>query len=180
MNDEITHRLFKKLTPQNWRQRDRTVDPFGRMNPDGSFSEVSDDEWAAEILEAKLDVTVPEDVRNLFEVAQGVFCYGCYFYPLYTLGLEQLFRVMEAAVSHKCMSLGAPKQDSKFSEKLEWLGENDHLSKQEYIRWSATRELRNIVSHAKEQSLALPTEAIGEMQLMAERINSLFRNIETK
>lgn len=48
--------------------------------------------------------------------------YGYFFYPLYTLASEQLFRVAEAVVTHKCHELGAsPKKMNTFEKKVQYL-----------------------------------------------------------
>lgn len=174
MSYKPARRLFKKLTSQNWRQRDTTADVIARVRQDGSTVKISDDEWAEAILESKLSPVVPEDVRNLFDVAQGVICYGGYFYPLYTLGHEQLFRVLEAALCHKCADLSAPKRANNFSRNLRWLREAGRLSEQRYAQWDAARNLRNMASHADRQSLVDPTVALSGIRLTAELINELF------
>jgi hypothetical protein len=40
-------------------------------------------------------------VPDLCEVACGALLYGCFFYPMFALGLEQLYRLAEAAVGAK-------------------------------------------------------------------------------
>ena len=97
MDSSRPERLFKRLTPENWREHDATANHIVRIR-DGIATKLNDEDWAAIILEPELTPAVPEEVRNLFEVAQGVLCYGCFFYPLYTLGSEQFYRVLEAAL----------------------------------------------------------------------------------
>ena len=60
---------------------------------------MSGQEWLSLFLDPTLSKSVPENVRALFEVARRSSAYGYFFYPLYTLACEQLFRIAEAAVS---------------------------------------------------------------------------------
>jgi hypothetical protein len=82
-------RLSKKLTREDWKKEESTVSHFKKVDEYSSLLSISADEWAAEFLNISLDETVPEDIRDLFEVAQGVLCYGIFFYPLYSLGAQQ-------------------------------------------------------------------------------------------
>lgn len=167
-------RLFRKLTPENWSHRDDTLDLFAGIKIDGSQSIISNDQWASMILRVELDSSVPEDVRNLFEVAQGVLCYGCYFYPLYTLGHEQMFRVLEAAISAKCVALGVPTKCTSLFARLGWLKDTGHISVALYGMLNAARNLRNSASHSKAQNLVLPMDAISTVEQTADLITQIF------
>jgi len=54
--------------------------------------------------------------------------YGYYFYPIYTLGLEQLLRVAETAVKWKCNLLNAPKSIEKYQGSIEYLVTQDIIN----------------------------------------------------
>lgn len=174
MNKKSNRRLFKKLTPENWSQRDDTLDLFTGIKIDGSQSVISNDQWASMILRVELDSSVPEDVRDLFEVAQGILCYGCYFYPLYTLGHEQMFRVLEAAVCAKYVALEAPTKCKSLFARLGWLKDTGHISEALYGMLNAARNLRNSASHAKAQKLVLPMDAVATVEQTADLIIQLF------
>lgn len=174
MHNKSDKRLFKKLTLDNWLQRDDTLDLFTGIKKDGSQSLVSNDQWASMILRAELDPSVPEEVRRLFEVAQGILCYGCYFYPLYTLGQEQMFRVLEAAIGAKCATVNAPEKRVSFFDRLRWLRDTGHISKAVYSMLDAARNLRNSASHATAQNLVLPMDAIATVEQAANLITQLF------
>lgn len=169
-------RLFRKLTATNWREHDGTADHIVRVRADGSSIPMTEDDWAAAFLKSELSNDVPEDVRNLFEVAQGVLCYGCHFYPLYTFGSEQFYRVMEAALHHKCVQLEAPNKINTFAKRIEWLKEKSILSTDRFSQWDAARRLRNMTSHADRQSLYDPIMAVSNVRLTAELINELFQS----
>lgn len=172
-------RPFKRLTPQNWDDHDPTGDCIGRFSA-GEVFPISETEWASAFLSVELSERVPADVRHMFEVAQGVMCYGCRFYPLYTLGCEQLFRVLEAAVHHRCEELGAPKGVSRLQRQLEWLFEQGILDKAEVGRWDASRRLRNHGSHPRRQSIYSPDMAASQTASVAALIEDLFSQDVTK
>ena len=101
--------MFKKLTPNNWKEHDPAVDCFVRPIENG-VDKIDEKEWANRILKSKLSAKVPKVVQNLFNVSQATLCYGWFYYPLYTLGIEQSYRVLETALRIKCDQLGAPNE----------------------------------------------------------------------
>jgi hypothetical protein len=165
---------FKEITPRNWLERDDVLRGFVRMSPSGQSIPLTGEDWLRHILKPKLLDSVPTDVQALFEVARGALIYGYFFYPLFTLAAEQLFRVAEAAVAHKCKALGAPKSKETFKKRIRWLVEEGVIPSSEFGRWGATRELRNAASHPERQSIFTPGQAIGTLEGIAMQINSLF------
>ncbi|MEQ8387281.1 MAG: hypothetical protein RIE22_00985 [Alphaproteobacteria bacterium] len=174
MTSETDRRLFKKLTTDNWLTPDETARHIVRVAADGTTHGITKEDWTALILEHELEPSVPEDIRNMFEVAQGVLCYGCFFYPLYTLGSEQLYRVLEAAVMHKCASSGAPNRLKQYADALKWLRDQGIMSTARFEQWSAARQLRNQASHADRQSIYDPTMAVSGVALATELISELY------
>ncbi len=167
---------FKQLSVDNWREPDPMLEIFVRLAPDGAFRRPTGDERAQELLAPTLREQVPVAVRRLFEVARGALLYGYFFYPLYTLGVEQLFRVAEAAVTHKCRQIGAPAKVNKagFEEKLQHLVDEGVILMSGQIVWDATRRLRNFTSHPANQMILGPPDAVRELWQIAGEINALF------
>lgn len=118
--DDTPSGSVKRLTIANWRERDAAARGFVRVH-DGSAQEIAPDEWAAVFLAPQLGADVPRDIVDLLEVARGALCYGVFFYPLYALGSEQVYRVLESALRHRCASAGAPGTIGNFMNMLEWL-----------------------------------------------------------
>ena len=129
---------FKRLTPETWLEPDPTNGAFGGFPPA--------EEILGHILEPKLSEKVPNEIRQLFEVARGAMCYGYVFYPLWTLATEQLFRVVEAATSESGR-----------------------------INWHAVRFLRNEASHPEQQTLVPAAMALPVVQGTARALNQLFQ-----
>ena len=171
---------FKHLTPENCLQPDSTASIFVRYSLiDGSSRTITADEWAHEILAVELNDRVPLEVRRLFAVARGALTYGYFFYPLYTLGAEQLFRVAEAALRHKCRELGLSAGMKKHPDFFDWLKllkEAGIIRPEDERRWDALRGLRNLASHPEDQSIFSPGIAIEQLRSIAADIDGLFRD----
>ena len=165
---------FKEISPNNWLEPDDALRGFVRISPDGQLHTVTGEEYLQHILSPKLHASVPSDVQALFEVARGAMVYGYFFYPLYTLAAEQLFRVVEAALAQKCKALGSPKSRRTFEKRIEWLVEEGFISRSESPRLHAARQMRNAASHPERQMILTPGNAIGILERAADDINSLF------
>lgn len=163
---------FKKLTPENWREFEETW--LVKIKADGTSSPLTADDITAAILEGELHSSVPDDVRNLFEVARGVMCYGGFFHPAYTVGHDQLFKVMEAAVGHKCALADAPKSKKRYVERLNWLVENGHIDELLRDRWQGARRIRNMTSHVQGQWILALGMACDGVYFARILINALF------
>lgn len=166
---------FKKVSKNNWLEPDPVLRGFVRVSPDGRSQRLTDDDYLNLVLKPRLLESVPTEVQALFEVARGTIVYGYFFYPLYTLAAEQLFRVAESAILHKCKGLGTPSSKGTLKKKIEWLIGQGIISESELNRWEAIRKLRNAASHPDRQSIFTPGMAIGFLEGIAEQINSIFR-----
>lgn len=172
-DSDLTRPLFKHLISKNWRAYDATASHIVRVE-NRKTEPISGDDWAEFFLGPQLSSNVPSEVVELFEVARGVMCYGYFFYPLYTVGNEQLYRVLDAALAHRCDGLGAPNRFNTFSKRILWLSDQNVISNKRRIQWEATRQLRNSSSHAVRQSICDPTAAARSVDIAAELINELF------
>lgn len=158
----MTNLGFKKLTADNWLEPDKVSSSFVRISPvDGQAHPIAGNEWVRDILKPSLIETVPTEIRVLFEVARGALAYGYFFYPLYTLAGEQLFRVAEAAITLKCKAITAPDSIKTFQRKVNYLTFKKVIPEQEKEAWHAIRQLRNTASHPERQSILLPGSVIG-------------------
>lgn len=171
----MPERMFKRLSRNNWREEEPHLQHYVRVQADGTEHKPTADDWVDDILRPELSSAVPEDIRNLFEVAQGAMCYGCFFYPLFTLGHEQMFRVLEAALATRARQLSAPVGATKsFARCLEWLEKEKLLPPERIAQWEAAKELRNRASHADKQSLYDPPMAAGFAHSAREFIDELY------
>lgn len=167
---------MKKLTAENW----LTVDPiiasgvFVRLSfADGSLEQITTQDWTERLLAVEVSTAVPDAVRDQVEIARGAMIYGSLFYPLFTLGLEQLFRVTEAAVRAKAGQLGIRK-DRKYHEALADLHAATVLTDREHQAWTDVRQLRNATTHASDAMILPPGAAIAMFATIVASINRLF------
>lgn len=165
------HYGFKKLTVKNI------------IAPDtlGIQYNFKQEEWlslASDFLKPKLSDLVPMETKKLFEVARGTIIYGLYFYPLYSVGTEQLFRVAENALKQKCMLLGIQlkRREMVFKPMLDKLVEMSVIPDEENEVWECLRQLRNISSHPDTQDIIAPAMALQTLINISVKINILFSN----
>ena len=159
---------FKAITSGNWNLPDEVSLRFGpRGAAPGAHPHLS------HILAPQLSDEVPIEIRGLFEVARGAMVYAYYFYPLYTLAMEQLFRVGEAALLAKLHEIDPSGKRIGFSEAIGLLAEKGILDESTSKRMHAMRTLRNSASHPDRQSIFPPGCSIGAMERVAEDINAL-------
>lgn len=165
---------MKKISLENWNERDTIHDSFVGVLPSGKAVPLKPDDWTRLLLASELSERVPENVNVLFEVARGSMVYGYYFYPLYALGTEQLFRVVETAVSEKCRELGAPNSKSRFADKIRWLATKKAIQFAEGETLEMVRNLRNLASHPESQAILPPAVSVDMVDRITNLINALF------
>jgi hypothetical protein len=167
---------FKTLTFENWLEPESVMSIFVTLSfDDGSTTPISADGWIDRIRRPQLDPNVPVEILKLFEVARGSMAYGYFFYPLYTLAGEQLYRVAETAASAKCKLLGAKSRKVKsFEDKIAFLQQQNVISQQDWIWWDSIRHLRNFASHPEGQSILMPYDVLSTLAGVAKHVNELF------
>ena len=165
---------FKRLSPQNWLEPE-DLSFLVSINPiSGAAKSISRHDWAVRFLKPTLDPSIPRDVRALFEVARGAMLYGCFFYPLYTLAAEQVYRVHEAALAERCSQLGLTSV-ANFAGRVECLRNLGAISAMRFAQWDAVRNLRNFASHPSKQAILIPTQALMTLDIAVELIHDLFQ-----
>ena len=180
MEDIDTPNNFKRLTAQNWMERDEVSSAFAALDLEtGARVDISADGWAERFLAIELSSGVPEEIREMWDVARGVLLYGWFFYPLYALGEDQLRRVADAAVLLRYREVGGPSGPASgappsFKARLDWLIARGFISATVEQRWNAIRNLRNYGSHAAYARIETPLGALQSLAVLADSINALF------
>jgi hypothetical protein len=150
---------------------------------DGSTRSITADEWAERLLAIELSDQVPDTIHELFEVARGAMLYGSLYYPLFTLGLEQAFRLAEAAARLKAKSLGIATahkgKPRKYYDLLQDLAARGVMTTKEEVEWSFLRKFRNLTSHPEQQMILSPPYALNMLHRIADTINRLFQTPAT-
>jgi hypothetical protein len=173
---------MKHLTQENWLDVDPIIASgvFVRFSlADGSSRRTTPADWTERLLALQLDPTVPTEVRELYAVARGAMLYGSLFYPLFTLGLEQVARVAEAAATAQAARFAIPSQTSKRKHKdfrtiLDDLLAQGVLAEEEHDQWTTIRQFRNLGAHPRQITILPPGAAIGLLGSLTETINRLF------
>lgn len=167
---------FKKISLDTWLQPDNLNSHFVRYSED--FQEkhvITDIERLKDILVPQLNECVPLEIHKLFEVARGAIAYGYYFYPLYTLGREQLYRVADAALIHKYIRVSGRKSRASFSNRILYFKNENLFTQEEVNNWFDIKEFRNIASHPEDQSILYPNDALEALCKVSAAINCLYK-----
>lgn len=165
---------FKKLTAGNWTEPDPASQMFGRVSALAGPVQMREQDWARAFLAVDLAEQVPDEIRDLFVVARGALLYGWFFYPLFHLGEEQLFRVAESAAKHRYAAAGGPEKRPSFAAAIEWLANQGLIEEPRRQRWDAARHLRNRASHPARVSVMPPGQVLRSLEALALDLNQLF------
>jgi len=168
---------IKKLDLNNWMEKGKVLKAFAKVLENGVRHEISPVEWFDCIYKAKLEVSVPENIHKLFEVARGTMTYGYFFYPIFTLAAEQFTRIIQTAVIKKCEMLNIPKSYKSIKTKIKWLSKHTNFTKISLKKWEQLVSLRNSFSHPTDQMIVAPAMAIELMEDVADEINYLFKQV---
>lgn len=168
---------FKEITPENWLEPDKLSSVFVTTTDGRTIEPITGQGWVQRIFKPKLEATVPFEIQRLFEVARGTMVYGYLFFPIYTLSIEQLFRVIDTSVTLKCKLLSAPQKTvkGKLEAKVNWLIDGKFIPETEGEELHRFRKLRNSSSHPNNQSIIYPTMALNLLSSIVTIINSLFK-----
>lgn len=169
--------MFKVLTLENWRERDPANENFS-MPSGAGMRPMTGDDWAELFLSVELTPKAPAPVSRLFAVARGVLVYGEFFYPLYYLGAEQLYRVADAAALVRYDDLGGARtkrgEPPVFATRIRWLHRHGVITDARHEQWHGFRELRNRASHPEEQQVFTPGTAVSVLREVSDCIAELF------
>jgi len=130
-------------------------------------------QWVEVIQTPVMNPQVPKEVRDIFEVAKGCITYGVLFYPLFSIGTAQLFRMCETAVKLRAEAAGGH-SDLHFKDAVDLLIKHGVIEEQKRQRWDALRSLRNSTSHPKMQMILPPANAIHFLETIADDINAMY------
>lgn len=113
-------------------------------------------------------------VQRLFGVAQGALLYSWLFYPLFRLGEEQLYRVVESAARVRYQELSGSETKLRFVEVIAGLVESGVIPAKDEPRWQGLRELRNRSAHPEDQVVMPPGAVLVTLKAPGHDINRIF------
>lgn len=152
------------------------IAPFVRLNFEtGKVAPMTTEAWRTPIRGPQLSANVPPEIRKMFEVARGAMLEGPAFYPLYTLALEQVYRVADAAMRSRSLALGIPPSPAaSFSTRVHAFADSGRLPLAEHRSWEAICILRNDTSHPTEPAVLSFGMAVEAFRSITQLINRLF------
>lgn len=139
------------------------------------------EQWIGLLLSFELQRNIPDELQEMYRRAQACIIYGCYDYPLFTMGSEELFRFLESALKAALLAIGSPPNVLKrvFSQQIDWARANGLMGNATADRWHAARHLRNRVSHKADNMLFGPNEALMHLKSAKELAEGIFQASET-
>jgi hypothetical protein len=166
--DSVLHALgIKVLSFENFRKAEMVSMMFTEfgLNTMGPAYPIEDElrrrvEWFTRFT---LPEHVPEPVLKMFEVAKGAMVYGLFFYPLYTLGEDHLSRLYEHMVKDQ-YARKSGKSTANFKTAVTWLSARKLFPEDLPLKWLAKYEIRNRVSHPRDQAIATPADAVRALR----------------
>jgi hypothetical protein len=162
------------LTAENHVERDRRLDYWSTDGLGGRSH--STDEWVKIILSIRHQIELPEMLQDMFDRARACMVYGCYHYPLFTLGSEELFRFGESAFREAIKEFGASKTvlEKPYAQLQKWAHDHGLTDDDAAKRWKASRFLRNTTSHKDSTLLLGPNDALDQLYITVELTEALF------
>lgn len=165
---------FKRLDSSNWLDVDPVNLHFVQESPIVGLESMDEQDWARTFLVVALGPQVPEKIHDLFDVARGAMLYGWFYYPLFHLGEQQLYRVLEAAARERYRQLGGTRSGARYQQVIEALVDAGAIHADDLERWDAGRQLRNRASHLDVQAVMPPGQALRTLRAIAHDISRLF------
>lgn len=173
----MTHITKNRLTVETHLDRDPRLD-FWTMGGIGPSSHTTEN-WVQMILNVGLSPTLPEELVEIYSRAQACMVYGCYHYPLFTLGCEELFRFGESSARLAAREIPEIEMSRKtnFFKLISAFRGLELIDEKSEYRWQATRSLRNSSSHKERSMLVGPNDALSALYVSKELTEELFQKI---
>lgn len=171
---------MKTITKENWRDVDPVCEQMLSLSLEqGSAYPMFPELWLDMILKPQLSEHVPIELHSIFETARGCMAYGYFYYPLFSVGIEQLYKLIDAAISKKYDESGGPphKDPKRFvglERKIDWLHGNGLIKSEQQMTFHNTRLMRNELFHPRAQGIMPPSTASSSLGMASLWINELF------
>lgn len=171
---------MKHLTKENWLETDPNSARYIHLNTETlETKDLFPDHFVEIVMDINLSENIPSDLHGLYNTARGAMLYGYFFYPLFALGTQQLFRLCEAAISDRYLNAGGPpkRRDGRFhylTFKIDWLFKNGIINEAQQQYFHMMREARNEASHPTFQTIQPPMMAAHLLTSISQEINALF------
>ena len=162
----------ERFTPDRWLQPDPSLSVFSKMNlTTGTVEPMTAQDWFVVWRDAIVDPAVPPDIVNRIEQARACLAYGFFYYAL---GVEQLLRVAEAALTLRCETLNVPRNSRTFEKRIDWFAGSGTIQNFDRDHWHVLRKVRNETTHGAHRMLLTPAAAKQLLHDVVAAITLLF------
>jgi hypothetical protein len=145
-------RALKLVTPENWLEPDPLSALIVKMDHrDGTVSAVDGRDWITYVNGIAISDGVPPEVRAAYEFMVGAIGYAYFYYPIFTIVIQQLLRVADFAVAHLFDVRDDLPKTRTFEQRIKVLKDIGALDTSTFVRWNAIRQLRNEATHPQWQ-----------------------------
>jgi hypothetical protein len=143
-------------------QRDPLVDGMVTIENDEGRAMTPFD-LARPILMVELPNEVPFEVRRAFYMARNAMAYGYWYWPLVTMGAQQILRVADFATDVAWNTTKSP----NFKERVEKLIKRRVIDGSDANLWECVRDWRNKATHPEWQQTWGPKWGVKFAQTVA-------------
>lgn len=166
------------LTFANHLERDPRMDGWSIYGL-GEWSHTTE-QWVNFVLSFELPTEIPEELREMFGRIQACMVYGCYHYPLFTMGSEEMYRFLETALKAAVRTAGASNRvlNGTFSDHIDWAARNSVICDEQVCCWRGALALRNRASHKDKNSTLPPNFSLSDLKMAKELTEAIFEASE--
>lgn len=168
---------FKVVNNENYFEPDEINKLLVNIDKNfGATYKTTQKDFINTVKDIELHYSIPLGIRNMFELAKGLFCYGYLYYQFCTLGFEQSLKCFEAVITLLYFNNGGTK-NSKGMEpvlklKIDYLFDKKIINEEQMGMSSALRSLRNNSFHARSQQVV--GHFSGYIEKTAQLINEIW------
>jgi hypothetical protein len=119
----------------------------------------------------KVGDRIPEEVKEVFEIAKQLYIMGYFNYRLFTVSSHYGFLAVESALVNKYKAIYKEEGENLY-EIIERLAKDDFISADKREIYHSCRHLRNGLSHLAQRKVLTPDAEV--LHRAAELINNLY------
>jgi hypothetical protein len=166
------HLGFKAVTSENVLEVDPVVATMATMDHrTGIVRPQTPDDWVPFVVAVELSANVPHEVRRAFTLAQHAMCYAHWYYPMLTLGADDLLRVADFAAAEAAREHGI--RARTFEQRIGRLVSAGVIPHEDEPLWTALRAARNSATHPAFQHIYGFSHALHILNAVREVIDRI-------
>lgn len=149
------HLGFKRVTTANALETDPVVSDMWTVNHStGEARPQEPGDWISLITSIELRPVVPSEVHRMFTLVQGALCYAHWYYPMVTIGMNEMLRIADVATDKACKQRRLPYgEDAPFARRIDSLATVGAIDDADKQLWHRLRKQRNRATHPSSQNI---------------------------